>query len=67
MGKKYRVGCKGLDEYGKGKIVFNNKPFSVPYMLPGEKGRKASRMTEMPEVPPKSREWGNMNKRVLTA
>ena len=38
MGKKYRVGCKGLDEYGKGKIVFNNKPFSVPYMLPGEKG-----------------------------
>lgn len=38
MGKKYRVGCKGLDEFGKGKIVFNNKPFSVPYMLPGEKG-----------------------------
>ena len=22
MGKKYRVGCKGLDETGKGKIVF---------------------------------------------
>ncbi len=38
MGKKYRVGCKGLDEYGKGKIVFNNRPFAVPYMLPGEKG-----------------------------
>ena len=38
MGKKYRVGCKELDEYGKGKIVFNNRPFSVPYMLPGEKG-----------------------------
>ena len=38
MGKKYRVGCKGLDEYGKGKIVFNNRPFSVPYFLPGEKG-----------------------------
>lgn len=38
MSKKYRVGCKGLDEFGKGKIVFNNKPFSVPYMLPGEKG-----------------------------
>ena len=38
MGKKYRVGCKGLDEYGKGKIVFNNRPFSVPYILPGEKG-----------------------------
>ncbi len=38
MGKKYRVGCKGLDEFGKGRIVFNNRPFSVPYMLPGEKG-----------------------------
>ena len=38
MSKKYRVGCKGLDEFGKGQIVFNNKPFSVPYMLPGEKG-----------------------------
>ena len=38
MGKKYRVGCKGLDEYGKGKVVFNNRPFSVPYFLPGEKG-----------------------------
>ena len=38
MGKKYRVGCKSLDEFGKGNIVFNNKPFSVPYMLPGEKG-----------------------------
>ena len=38
MGKKYRVGCKGLDDYGKGKIVFNNRSFSVPYMLPGEKG-----------------------------
>ena len=38
MGKKYRVGCKELDEFGKGKIVFNNRPFSVPYMLPGEKG-----------------------------
>lgn len=38
MGKKYRVGCKELDEYGKGKITFNNRPFSVPYMLPGEKG-----------------------------
>lgn len=38
MGKKYRVGCKELDEAGKGKIVFNNRPFSVPYLLPGEKG-----------------------------
>ena len=38
MGKKYRVGCKGLDEYGKGRIVFNNRPFAVSYMLPGEKG-----------------------------
>ncbi len=38
MGKNYRVGCKGLDEYGKGKAVFNNRPFSVPYFLPGEKG-----------------------------
>lgn len=38
MGKKYRVGCKSLDEYGKGKVVFNNRPFSVPYFLPGEKG-----------------------------
>lgn len=38
MGKKYRVGCKGLDEFGKGKVVFNNRPFSVPYFLPGEKG-----------------------------
>ena len=38
MSKKYRVGCKGLDEFGMGKIVFNNKPFSVPYMLPEEKG-----------------------------
>jgi len=38
MGKKYRVGCKELDEFGKGKIVFNNRTFSVPYMLPGEKG-----------------------------
>lgn len=38
MGKKYRVGCKELDEYGKGKIVFNNRSFSVPYLLPEEKG-----------------------------
>lgn len=38
MSKKYRVGCKGLDEFGRGKIVFNNKPFDVPYFLPGEKG-----------------------------
>ena len=38
MGKKYRVGCKQLDEYGKGKVMFNNRMFSVPYMLPGEKG-----------------------------
>lgn len=38
MSKKYRVGCKALDEYGRGKIVFNNKAFSVPYFLPGEKG-----------------------------
>ncbi|MBP3611029.1 MAG: 23S rRNA (uracil(1939)-C(5))-methyltransferase RlmD [Lachnospiraceae bacterium] len=38
MGKKYRVGCKGLDESGKGKVIFNNKPFAVPYFLPGEKG-----------------------------
>lgn len=38
MGKKYRVGCKGLDEFGKGKIIFNNKPFAVAHFLPGEKG-----------------------------
>ena len=38
MGKKYRVGCKQLDEFGKGKVMFNNRLFSVPYMLPGEKG-----------------------------
>ena len=38
MGKKYRVGCKGLDEYARGKVVFNNCPFAVPYFLPGEKG-----------------------------
>lgn len=38
MGKKYRVGCKELDDYGKGRITFNNRQFSVPYMLPGEKG-----------------------------
>ena len=38
MSKKYRVGCKELDEYGKGKIVFNNRTFSVQNMLPGEKG-----------------------------
>lgn len=38
MSKKYRVGCKGLDEYGRGKVTFNNKPFAVPYLLPGEKG-----------------------------
>lgn len=38
MGKKYRVGCKSLDGFGKGKIVFNNRPFAVPYFLPGEKG-----------------------------
>ncbi len=38
MSKQYRVGCKELDEYGRGKIIFNNKAFSVPYFLPGEKG-----------------------------
>lgn len=38
MGKKYRVGCKGLDEYARGKVVFNNRQFAVPYFLPGEKG-----------------------------
>lgn len=38
MSKKYRVGCKGLDEYGRGQVVFNNRNFSVPYFLPGEKG-----------------------------
>ena len=38
MSKKYRVGCKGLDEFGKGRITFNNRQFAVPYMLPGEKG-----------------------------
>ena len=38
MGKTYRVGCKELDEYGRGKVTFNNKPFAVPYLLPGEKG-----------------------------
>lgn len=38
MGKQYRVGCKGLDESGRGIITFNNRKFAVPYMLPGEKG-----------------------------
>lgn len=38
MAKQYRVGCKGLDEFGKGNIIFNNKAFAVPYFLPGEKG-----------------------------
>ena len=38
MSKKYRVGCKGLDEYARGKVVFNNRPFAVPHFLPGEKG-----------------------------
>ncbi len=38
MGKTYRVGCKALDEYGRGRVTFNNKPFDVPYLLPGEKG-----------------------------
>ena len=38
MSKTYRVGCKGLDEYGRGKVVFNNRPFAVSHMLPGEKG-----------------------------
>lgn len=38
MSKKYRVGCKGLDEYARGKVVFNNRSFAVPHFLPGEKG-----------------------------
>lgn len=38
MGKTYRVSCKGLDESGRGKVTFNNRPFAVPYFLPGEKG-----------------------------
>ena len=38
MSKKYRVRCKGLDEFGRGKVMFNNRPFSVPYFLPGERG-----------------------------
>lgn len=38
MSKKYRVGCKGMDEYGRGKVTFNNKTFAVANFLPGEKG-----------------------------
>ena len=38
MSKKYRVGCKALDEYGRGKVIFNNKTFAVANFLPGEKG-----------------------------
>ena len=38
MCKKYIVGCKWLDEYARGKVVFNNRPFAVPHFLPGEKG-----------------------------
>lgn len=38
MGKRYRVGCKGLDEYGKGICVFNNRKFTVSDFLPGEIG-----------------------------
>lgn len=38
MAKQYRVGCKSLDEFGRGVVTFNNKKFAVPYLLPGEKG-----------------------------
>lgn len=38
MAKQYRVGCKALDEFGRGMITFNNRKFAVPYMLPGEIG-----------------------------
>ncbi|MCR5153450.1 MAG: hypothetical protein K6B75_01250, partial [Lachnospiraceae bacterium] len=38
MSKQYRVGCTGLDEYGRGLCKFNNKIFAVPYFLKGEKG-----------------------------
>lgn len=38
MSKKYRVGCKELDENGRGKVRFNNRDFAVPNLLPGEKG-----------------------------
>ena len=39
MAKTYRVGCKGLDELGRGKIEFNQRKFAVSNFLPGEKGQ----------------------------
>ncbi len=38
MPKRYRVGCKGLNEDGKGEVIFNNRKFWVSHFLPGEKG-----------------------------
>ena len=38
MSKKYKVRCKGMDDLGRGKVIFNNKPFAVPYFLEREKG-----------------------------
>ncbi|MCQ2506596.1 MAG: 23S rRNA (uracil(1939)-C(5))-methyltransferase RlmD [Lachnospiraceae bacterium] len=39
MGKTYRVGCKKLNNEGKGEFVFNNSKFAVKNFLPGEKGQ----------------------------
>ena len=38
MGKQYRVRCKGLDHKAHGEVMFNNKKFAVPYLLPKELG-----------------------------
>lgn len=37
MSKVYTVRCKELNGNGEGVVVFNNKKFAVPYVLPGEK------------------------------
>lgn len=36
-------------------------------MIPGEKGRKASKITEIPLIPPSKRVLGKMNSTVLAA
>jgi len=38
MSKQYGVGCKSLDENGRGIVSFNNSKFTVKGLLPGEKG-----------------------------
>lgn len=37
MAKTYTVRCKELNENGEGIVIFNNKKFDVPGVLPGEK------------------------------